>query len=81
PDIVPLIKRVVYMGGAFYQQGNVTTVAEFNWYFDPEAARIRKTRPQPCALMTTMWTLISKWLHCRKISFTTTPWPPSWAVS
>ena len=40
PDIVPLIKRVVYMGGSFFQQGNTTPAAEFNWYFDPEAARI-----------------------------------------
>ena len=40
PDIVPLIKRVVYMGGAFFQPGNVTPAAEFNWWFDPEAAQI-----------------------------------------
>lgn len=40
PDIVPLIKRVVYMGGSFFQPGNTTPAAEFNWYFDPEAARI-----------------------------------------
>ena len=39
PDIVPLIRRVVYMGGSFFQQGNTTPAAEFNWYFDPEAAR------------------------------------------
>ncbi|MDO5674410.1 MAG: nucleoside hydrolase [bacterium] len=40
PDIVPLIKRVVYMGGSFFQPGNVTPAAEFNWWFDPEAAQI-----------------------------------------
>ncbi|MBO4295420.1 MAG: nucleoside hydrolase [Desulfovibrio sp.] len=40
PDIVPLVKRVVYMGGAFFQQGNVTPTAEFNWWIDPEAAQI-----------------------------------------
>ena len=45
PDIVPLIKRVVYMGGAFFQQGNITPAAEFNWYFDPEAARIALHSP------------------------------------
>lgn len=45
PDIVPLIKRVVYMGGSFFQQGNVTPAAEFNWYFDPEAARIAVHTP------------------------------------
>lgn len=45
PDIIPLIKRVVYMGGAFYQQGNVTPSAEFNWWFDPEAAKIALRTP------------------------------------
>ena len=40
PDIVPLVKRIVYMGGAFFQQGNVTPSAEFNWWIDPEAAQI-----------------------------------------
>jgi inosine-uridine nucleoside N-ribohydrolase len=45
PDIIPLIKRVVYMGGSFYQQGNVTPNAEFNWWFDPEAAKIALRSP------------------------------------
>lgn len=45
PDIVPLIKRVVYMGGAFFQRGNVTPAAEFNWWLDPEAARIMVRTP------------------------------------
>ena len=40
PDIIPQIKRVVYMGGSFYKQGNVTPAAEFNWFFDPEAAKM-----------------------------------------
>lgn len=39
PDIVPLIKRVVYMGGSFFQPGNVTPAAEFNFWFDPPAAK------------------------------------------
>lgn len=39
-EIVPLIKRIVYMGGAVEVPGNVTPAAEFNWWFDPEAARI-----------------------------------------
>lgn len=45
PDIVPLVKRVVYMGGAFFQPGNVTPNAEYNWWFDPEAARIAVRSP------------------------------------
>jgi inosine-uridine nucleoside N-ribohydrolase len=40
PEIVPLVKRVIYMGGAFDVPGNTSPAAEFNWWFDPEAARI-----------------------------------------
>ncbi len=39
PEIVPLIKQIVYMGGAIDVPGNTTATAEFNWWFDPEAAR------------------------------------------
>ncbi|MYN27949.1 nucleoside hydrolase [Duganella levis] len=39
PDIVPLIGQIIYMGGAFEVPGNTTRTAEFNWWFDPEAAR------------------------------------------
>ena len=45
PDIIPLIKRVIYMGGAFYKNGNVTPAAEFNFWFDPEAAKIALRTP------------------------------------
>ena len=40
PDIAQNIARFVVMGGAFYVPGNVTPSAEFNWWFDPEAATI-----------------------------------------
>lgn len=40
PEIVPLVKRVLYMGGAIDVPGNTTPAAEFNWWFDPEATRI-----------------------------------------
>jgi len=39
PAIVPLIKEIVVMGGSL-SGGNVTPAAEFNFYVDPEAARI-----------------------------------------
>jgi inosine-uridine nucleoside N-ribohydrolase len=45
PEIVPLIKRVVFMAGAFEVPGNTTPAAEFNVWFDPEAARIVVRRP------------------------------------
>ena len=47
PEIVPLVKRVVYMGGAFDVPGNTSPAAEFNWWFDPEAARIVLRTPFP----------------------------------
>ncbi|MFI6477012.1 nucleoside hydrolase [Nonomuraea sp. NPDC050663] len=40
PEIVPLVKEIVYMGGAFDVPGNISPAAEFNWWFDPEAAKI-----------------------------------------
>lgn len=38
PDVIPLIGRFVIMGGAA-RTGNVTPVAEFNIWHDPEAAK------------------------------------------
>lgn len=45
PEIIPMIKRVIYMGGAFEVQGNTTPAAEFNWWFDPEAAKMTVRAP------------------------------------
>ncbi|MQR00618.1 nucleoside hydrolase [Glaciimonas soli] len=39
PEIIPLIKQIIYMGGAIDVKGNTTPTAEFNWWFDPEAAQ------------------------------------------
>jgi len=38
PEIVPLVKRIIYMGGAVDVPGNTTDTAEFNFWFDPQAA-------------------------------------------
>lgn len=40
PEIVPLVKQVIYMGGAYDVPGNEGPAAEFNVWFDPEASRI-----------------------------------------
>ena len=40
PSIESKIKRVVFMGGNVKVPGNVSAAAEFNFWFDPEAARI-----------------------------------------
>jgi len=45
PDIISLVKRIVYMGGAFDVPGNMTPAAEFNWWFDPEAAQMSLRAP------------------------------------
>ena len=39
PDIAGRIKRIVLMGGAYFEVGNITPAAEFNIYVDPEAAQ------------------------------------------
>ena len=45
PDIVNKIDSIIYMGGAFFVWGNVTTAAEFNWWFDAEAASMVLSEP------------------------------------
>lgn len=40
PDLETKIKRLVFMGGAARVPGNVNDAAEFNFWFDPEAAQI-----------------------------------------
>jgi len=38
PEIAPLLKQVIYMGGAMEVPGNANAVSELNWWFDPLAA-------------------------------------------
>lgn len=40
PEIETRIKRIVFMGGNVHVPGNASPAAEFNFWFDPEAARI-----------------------------------------
>ena len=40
PDIKEKIERIIIMGGAVNDPGNITSAAEFNIYVDPEAAKI-----------------------------------------
>jgi len=39
PDLEPKIKRIVFMGGNVHVPGNASAAAEFNFWFDPEAAQ------------------------------------------
>lgn len=40
PDVVGRVKRIVLMGGGYFEGGSITPAAEFNIYVDPEAADI-----------------------------------------
>ena len=40
PKIASRIKRIVAMGGGYFEGGNITPAAEFNIYVDPHAARV-----------------------------------------
>lgn len=51
PEIVPLIKQVIYMGGAYHVPGNISPAAEFNVWYDPESARIAYRTPFPKQVM------------------------------
>jgi len=47
PEIIPLIKKIIYMGGAIDVAGNTTNTAEFNWWFDPYAVQTVLRLPIP----------------------------------
>ena len=40
PTFPSKVHQIVYMGGAFFVPGNSSASAEFNWWADPEAAKI-----------------------------------------
>ena len=40
PDLETKIKRIVFMGGNVHVPGNASAAAEFNFWFDPEAAQV-----------------------------------------
>jgi inosine-uridine nucleoside N-ribohydrolase len=51
PDLARSVRAVVLMGGAARLPGNVTPVAEFNIYADPEAAAIVFDQPWPLTMV------------------------------
>ncbi len=51
PDLAPRIRRLVFMGGNARVPGNVTPAAEFNCWFDPEAAAEVLAAPIPQIVM------------------------------
>ena len=51
PDIVARVQEIVLMGGGYFEGGNITPVAEFNIYVDPEAAAIVFNAGLPLVVM------------------------------
>lgn len=51
PDIVPRIREIVMMGGAYFEVGNISPAAEFNIYVDPEAADTVLTSGVPVTML------------------------------
>ena len=51
PEILPKIKRIVMMGGGYFEGGNITPTAEFNIYVDPHAANTVLRCGRPIAMM------------------------------
>jgi purine nucleosidase len=50
PSIIPKIREIVWMGGAFDEPGNTTELAEFNAYVDPHAAHVVFTSGVPLTI-------------------------------
>ena len=51
PRIASRIKRIVAMGGGFFEGGNMTPAAEFNIYVDPHAADVVLRSGVPIVMM------------------------------
>lgn len=59
PRTITKIKALHIMGGNFMGVGNITKCAEFNFWFDPEAARIVLTETK-CPLFILPWEVCLK---------------------
>ena len=51
PDIIPRIRQIILMGGAYFEVGNITPAAQFNIYVDPHAAQIVFASGVPVTMM------------------------------
>jgi len=51
PKIASRIEEIVFMGGGFFEGGNVTPTAEFNIYVDPHAAEVVLKSGVPIVIM------------------------------
>jgi purine nucleosidase len=70
PHVVPMIERVVLMGGSVRWEGNITPAAEYNIHQDPEAASIVFRSPVPTTMVglnVTMRTILGK-AECERLA-------------
>jgi len=51
PEILPKIKKIVMMGGGFFEGGNITPTSEFNIFVDPHAASTILSCGRPLVMM------------------------------
>ena len=51
PKVLPKVREIVFMGGGFFEGGNITPAAEFNVYVDPHAADIVLNSGIPLVMM------------------------------
>ena len=51
PEILQKIKKIVMMGGGYFEGGNITPTAEFNIYVDPHAASTVLRCGRPIVMM------------------------------
>ena len=51
PEILPKIHEIVLMGGGFFEGGNITPTAEFNFFVDPHAAKIVLSCGRPIVML------------------------------
>lgn len=63
PEIVPLVKHVICMGGAIHHPGNMLLSAEFNVWVDPHAAHIIYHSGLPITLVPLDVTYQCIWTH------------------
>lgn len=66
PGILTKAKEIIIMGGAFTCPGNVTSQAEFNLWFDPEAAEI--VLSSRCDLVMTSLDITRKLIFTREMA-------------
>lgn len=51
PEILPKIKKIVMMGGGFFEGGNITPTSEFNIFVDPHAANTVLSCGRPLVML------------------------------